>query len=349
MAKMGCTVIQGDIEAIVVATGRNTALGKTAELLTLEKGGSALQGEMLTVLIALVGAASLLGAAARVCSILMRSPCCFSTVASDSELVLCSCVRWSLAPPSADFCAAAASGRPRLPRRRLLRHPHRRLRAHRHARRQQRHHRPRVPQDGGRQRRRPHARSHPGTRCACTPARENAERRLAPDLCILSCHHCAISPCLLLDRALRVCDSCLASPRLSSFWHVGQRVEVLCCDKTGTLTQNKMRLTDAMPAFLDGVTGDDLLTAAALATKWWEPPADALDALVLRGVDTASLGDYEQVEFFPFDPATKRTESTLRRKDGSMFKVIWGRRMRRTMSQQWQRVDFAQRTGECRA
>lgn len=101
-------------------------------------------------------------------------------------------------------------------------------------------------------------------------------------------------------------------------------METLCCDKTGTLTQNRMRLTEAMPAFLDGVSGDDLLTAAALATKWWEPPADALDALVLRGVDTASLGDYEQVEFFPFDSVTKRTESTLRRKDGSMFKVSKG-------------------------
>lgn len=100
-----------------------------------------------------------------------------------------------------------------------------------------------------------------------------------------------------------------------------QRVEVLCCDKTGTLTQNKMHLTEAMPAFLEGVTGDDLLTAAALATRWWEPPGDALDALVLSGVDTSSLGDYEQVEFFPFDPLTRRTESTLRRKDGSMFKA----------------------------
>ena len=41
-------------------------------------------------------------------------------------------------------------------------------------------------------------------------------------------------------------------------------------------------------------------------------------------MDTASLGDYEQVEFFPFDPGTKRTESTLRRKDGSMFKAREG-------------------------
>lgn len=65
MAKMGCTVLQGDIEAIVVATGRNTALGKTAELLTLEKGGSVLQGEMLTVLLALVGAAGVVSLAVR--------------------------------------------------------------------------------------------------------------------------------------------------------------------------------------------------------------------------------------------------------------------------------------------
>ena len=53
----------------------------------------------------------------------------------------------------------------------------------------------------------------------------------------------------------------------------------------------------------------------------WEPPRDALDSLVLTAIDTGSLSEYELVEHFPFDSASKRTESTLRRRDGSVFKA----------------------------
>ena len=101
-------------------------------------------------------------------------------------------------------------------------------------------------------------------------------------------------------------------------------MDTLCCDKTGTLTQARLRLTDNAPAFIGGIGFEDLLVAAALATRWREPPRDALDALVLGAVDPRSLGEYEQLEHFPFDSVTKRTESTLRRPDGSVFKVSKG-------------------------
>ena len=56
-------------------------------------------------------------------------------------------------------------------------------------------------------------------------------------------------------------------------------MDVLCCDKTGTLTLNRVRLTpEAVPAFIDGVGADDLLTAAALATKWRVPRASRVRA-----------------------------------------------------------------------
>ena len=55
---------------------------------------------------------------------------------------------------------------------------------------------------------------------------------------------------------------------------------------------------------------------AALAAKWWEPPKDALDTLVLNAVNIAELDEYEQTDYMPFDPSVKRTESSVRLKNG---------------------------------
>ena len=73
--------------------------------------------------------------------------------------------------------------------------------------------------------------------------------------------------------------------------------------------------------FCEGVSKRDVLVAAALATKWREPPKDALDTLVLNAIDLSPLDMYEQVEQIPFDTSLKRTEATIRRKDGSVFRV----------------------------
>ena len=143
--------------------------------------------------------------------------------------------------------------------------------------------------------------------------------------------------CASVPVAMRVvCATTLAlgSRNLSAVGAVARRLaaveelagmDMLCCDKTGTLTAAKLALTGVMPTFIPGLAAGDLLTAAALATRWWEPPADALDALVLSAVDTGALAEYTQVEFFPFDAATRRSEATIQRvADGSLFKVAKG-------------------------
>jgi H+-transporting ATPase len=100
---------------------------------------------------------------------------------------------------------------------------------------------------------------------------------------------------------------------------------VLCSDKTGTLTLNKMQLQSECPIYSKGETQYSILRYAAMATKWKEPPKDALDTLTLHAADLISLETVEQLEIMPFDPVIKRTEGTVRDKlTGNIFKVTKG-------------------------
>lgn len=101
---------------------------------------------------------------------------------------------------------------------------------------------------------------------------------------------------------------------------------VLCSDKTGTLTCNRMEIQDETPLYAYGETQYSVLRYAAMAAKWNEPARDALDTLVLGAADIASLNQIvEQTEFMPFDPTVKRTESTLQEKaTGKVFKTTKG-------------------------
>ena len=98
-------------------------------------------------------------------------------------------------------------------------------------------------------------------------------------------------------------------------------VDVLCSDKTGTLTQNKLTLGD--PFSVSNVTPDQVILCAALASR--AEDKDTIDMAVLAGLkDDQALKDYEVVHFQPFDPVHKRTEATVKGADGNKFKVTKG-------------------------
>ena len=102
-------------------------------------------------------------------------------------------------------------------------------------------------------------------------------------------------------------------------------MSILCSDKTGTLTMNQMVLQSDTPVYSSGETQASTLLYAAMAAKWKEPPRDALDRLTLGAVDMAQLEPYEQLDYLPFDPQTKRTEGTVRHtKTGQNFKTSKG-------------------------
>jgi H+-transporting ATPase len=98
-------------------------------------------------------------------------------------------------------------------------------------------------------------------------------------------------------------------------------VDILCADKTGTLTQNKLTLGD--PFGVNDFSADQVILNGALASR--EENNDTIDLAVLHGLkDTKVLKDYKVVHFQPFDPVHKRTEATVKGKDGKEFKVTKG-------------------------
>jgi H+-transporting ATPase len=98
-------------------------------------------------------------------------------------------------------------------------------------------------------------------------------------------------------------------------------VDVLCSDKTGTLTQNKLTLGD--PYAVDGVTADELILDAALASR--ADDDDTIDLAILAALtEPAALDGYTVSHFQPFDPVKKRTEAAVTAKGRPGFKVTKG-------------------------
>ena len=98
-------------------------------------------------------------------------------------------------------------------------------------------------------------------------------------------------------------------------------VDVLCADKTGTLTQNKLTLGE--PFGVNNVPVEQVILNGALASR--AENNDTIDLAVLGGLkDKEALKASEVVHFQPFDPVHKRTEAVVKAKDGKTFKVTKG-------------------------
>jgi H+-transporting ATPase len=98
-------------------------------------------------------------------------------------------------------------------------------------------------------------------------------------------------------------------------------MDLLCLDKTGTITQNKLSVSD--PISFQGFGKDDVALMASLASR--EETKDVIDLTIIEyaraaGIDSSA---YKQVSFTPFEPATKRSEATIEGR-GERFKVTKG-------------------------
>ena len=96
-------------------------------------------------------------------------------------------------------------------------------------------------------------------------------------------------------------------------------LDVLCSDKTGTLTQN--RLTLVAVAAATGHDEEEVVRFAALASD--SATQDPIDLAILEATKDSSSGACERLELVPFDPATKRAEARVRC-NGRELRVIKG-------------------------
>lgn len=91
-------------------------------------------------------------------------------------------------------------------------------------------------------------------------------------------------------------------------------ISVLCLDKTGTITQNKLMVTDTIS--FTGFSADEVIQTALLSSR-----TEGMDLIDLAIFDYAKrrnicLDPYKEVSYTPFSPETKRTEAVVQTKKG---------------------------------
>ncbi len=131
-------------------------------------------------------------------------------------------------------------------------------------------------------------------------------------------------------------------------------MDVLCADKTGTITKNELTVSEVKP--IGKFSEIDVLALAASASR--REDHDPIDDAILNAVKASNqaktaLEGYHVSKFTPFDPVSKRTEATISTKATKPFKVAKGAtqailslmKASKSVSQESNKIveDFAQR------
>ena len=107
--------------------------------------------------------------------------------------------------------------------------------------------------------------------------------------------------------------------RLSAV-HEAAAMDVLCADKTGTLTRNELKVVEVVA--LAGFDRARVLALAALASS--EADQDPIDAAVCGAAKAAPNTTERLMRFIPFDPATKSSEAFVVDEDANERRIIKG-------------------------
>ena len=102
-------------------------------------------------------------------------------------------------------------------------------------------------------------------------------------------------------------------------------VDVLCSDKTGTITKNEISVAETIP--LKGFAEKDILLFGMLASR--EEDKDPIDDAIISKAKTMqniapNITTYKIIKFKPFDPVSKKTEAEIEDTKENRYKVAKG-------------------------
>ena len=98
-------------------------------------------------------------------------------------------------------------------------------------------------------------------------------------------------------------------------------MDVLCADKTGTLTNNELKVTTVRP--MPGFDEAHVMGMAALASS--DGGQDPVDGAIRAAILHSDASDLPRlIKFVPFDPATKMSEATVTDSSGATLRVVKG-------------------------
>jgi len=120
--------------------------------------------------------------------------------------------------------------------------------------------------------------------------------------------------------SLELVKSGVLVTRLNAIDDAG-RMDILCVDKTGTITINKMVIAKVVP--FKGFNEDDVFLYGSLASQ--EANHDSIDIAFINAAREKNLrySNFVQESFIPFDPKTRRTEAVVK-KNHEEFKMMKG-------------------------
>ena len=102
-------------------------------------------------------------------------------------------------------------------------------------------------------------------------------------------------------------------------------MDILCADKTGTITKNELTVAQVTP-FPSFKENDVLLLGTLASRKEDQDPID--NAVINKSQEsneiTSNANHFKIQSFHPFDPVSKRTEATVEADNGNTFKVSKG-------------------------